>query len=173
MEGMHMARVMTVVALTTAVFAMGCDKSFQVEAVSISDANGKTIALDGDPSAVYVADHEMEMPVEIAFRATGEERTMGRSLNLDSFNMAQTRSPNCAVTRLGSCNGEVCTTIVRWTEPGFCAFRTRIRDTMGAEVASCRGMYVGMDAAAQKKAAEAFEGGMAEERRRRCRGEVR
>jgi hypothetical protein len=164
-------RITVVAALAASLFAVGCDKSLSVEAVSVSDATGKTIALDDDPTAVFIAEDKLEVPVEIAFRATGEAITTGRSLDLDSFNMAPKDSPNCAVTKLGSCSGEVCTVIVRWNEPGFCAFRTRIRDAMGDEVASCRGMYVGIDKAAEARAAEAFEGGLTAERRRRCWGE--
>ncbi|MGM0558732.1 MAG: hypothetical protein ACQEVA_20265 [Myxococcota bacterium] len=164
-------RFCVAVALAASMGLMGCEKSIEVQAVSVSDATGKTVALDGDPSAVYLVEQEMEMPVEVAFRATGQGTTTGRALELDDFNMAPKASPNCAVTKLGSCSGEVCTAIVRWNEPGFCAFRTRVTDVMGHEASSCREMYVGMDEATEKKAVAAFEGGRDEERKRRCGGD--
>lgn len=155
-------------ALTVVV---GCDKSVDVDAVSISDAHGKTVALEDDPSSVYLHEDALEMPVEVAFRATGKELTTDRALELTEFEMTPCDSTTCTIAKPGSCTGEVCTVIVRWSEPGFCAFETRVSDDSDHGVHSRTYMYVGLDKITEKKAMDALERSASEEAGARCDGD--
>lgn len=170
MHGSPIHALMVALACLAAL-SLGCDKSIDVEAVSVSDATGKTLTLEDDPFAVYLADDKLQMPVEVAFRATGEAIVTGRSLNLVDFNMKPEDSPACEVTKIGTCSGEVCTLIVRWKEEGLCSFSTSITDDADHGVSTCKSMYVGMSEGAREKQFERFEGDWHAEAQRRCYGE--
>lgn len=125
---------------------MACEKSMTVEAVSISGPGGETHALQGDPLRIDVSDENLEMPTQIAFKATGEDLQTGWAMDLVTYEMLVKQGSACSIAKEGACSGEVCTAIIHWQAPGWCSFNTSIEDDAGNYVSSCTTRYVGPDA---------------------------